>query len=48
MIWSGRRLNVGQSLPDLFHPLGGFSYKRVNFVKPFQESDKLLFESTFQ
>ena len=35
-------------LPDHKNPLGGFSFKRVNFVKPFHESDKFLFGSTFQ
>ena len=29
-------------------PLGGFSFIKVNFVNPFQESDKLRFASTFK
>ena len=33
---------------DHIDPLGGFSSNRVNFVKPFQESDRLHFESTIQ
>ena len=28
--------------------LGVFSFNRMNFVKPLHESDRLLFESTFQ
>ena len=46
VIWSGSRLNLCQSLRTT-HPLGGFSFHRVNFMKPFHESDKLLFEPTF-
>ena len=49
MIWSGCRLNLFQSLtPDRMYPFGGFSFNRMNFVNPFQESDICLFESTFQ
>ena len=34
--------------PDHKNPLGCFSCNRMNFVKPFHKSDKLLLESTFQ
>ena len=48
-LWSRSRLNFCQSLsPDFINPLGGFSLNKANFVKPFHESDKLLFETTFQ
>ena len=33
---------------DHMYPVGGYSVNRKNFVKPFHESDKLLFESKFQ
>ena len=48
MIWSGRRLNLCQSPSDHIYRFGGFSFNKVNFVNPFQESDKCLFGSTFQ
>ena len=34
--------------PDHIYPFGGFSFNKVNLVKPLHESDKFLFESTFQ
>ena len=46
---SGSCLNFCQSpLPNHSYLLGGFSFNKVNFVNPFQESDKLRFVSTFQ
>ena len=33
---------------DHTYPLGGFAVDEVNFVNPFQESDKLRFTSTLQ
>ena len=47
IIWSGGRLNFCQSLPDHVFPFGSFAFNYVDFVNPFQETDKLLFESTF-
>ena len=32
--------------PEHMYPFGGLSLNKVNFVNPFQESDKLLFAST--
>ena len=48
MIWSGSRLNFFSISPGPHIPLGGFSFNRVNLVKTIHESDKLVFESTFQ
>ena len=39
---------LSASLPDHMCPFGGFSFNKVYFVNPFQESDKLLFASTFR
>ena len=43
--WSLEHLSV---LPDHRYTFGGFSSNKVNFVSPFQESNKFLFASTFQ
>ena len=48
MIWSGGRLNFCQSLLGPHVSFERFSFNRINLVKPFHESDKLLFESKFQ
>ena len=48
MIWTCSRLIFCQSPPDHIFPFGGVSFNRVNFVKPFHESDKLVSSSTFQ
>ena len=49
MIWSGSRLNLCQSLTGPHISFWRrFSFNIVNFVNPFRESDKCLFESTFQ
>ena len=44
--WSLELLLVSSRTAHI--PSGGFSFKTVNFVNPFQESDKLRFTSTFQ
>ena len=43
--WSLEHLSV---LPDHRYTFGGFPSNKVNFVSPFQESNKFLFASTFQ
>ena len=48
MIWSGSRLIFCQSHPGPHISFGRFSFNRENFVKFFHESDRFLFESTFQ
>ena len=48
MIWSGSRLNFCQSLLGPHVSFERFSFNRINLVKPFHKSDKLLFESKFQ
>ena len=44
VIWTWCRLDFCQSLTG---PLGGFSFNKLNFVKPVHESDRFLFPSTF-
>ena len=39
VLWLHALLSV--SLLDHIYPLGGFSFNKVNFVKPFHESDKV-------
>ena len=46
VMWSSEMLSI--SPWTTFFPVGGFSFNNVNFVKPLNESDKLLFKSTFQ
>ena len=41
-------LSFDQSLRDLMYVFGGFPFNKVNFVNPFQESDKTRFAFTFQ
>ena len=48
IVWSSGRLIFCQSPSDHIYLFEGFSFSKTNFVSPFQESEKLLFASTFQ
>ena len=48
LLASGSRLNVYESPLRFTCTCGDFYFNRVNFVSPLHESNKFLFESTFQ